>query len=221
MPSWDLGAGPSYRPLGPIEALKYRIQAGWWKVRPFQLPRYAAGTPRVGRGGPLDFHLAPTAQTVGAAAMSQEAADGVVGVFDKLTPDDNLRAARLFYQWARAKYGHHWRFANLPMTLWAAATFLEPTSYLEVGVLMGRSCAVVGTVSPDCAIYGFDLWIPGYAGSENPGSTREPDRRPAASGWRSTPRPSACRHRPHRGGPPTDEGRSPAPPRLDSTGRHR
>lgn len=169
MPSWDLGPGPSYRRLGPIQTLQYRIRAGWWKVRPFPLPKYAAGTPRAGRGGAIDFHLVPTAQTVGAAAMSPEAADAVVDVFGKLTADDNLKAAQFFYKWARAKYGQHWRFANLPMTLWAAATFLQPTSYLEVGVLMGRSCAVVGTVTPDCSIYGFDLWIPGYAGSENPG----------------------------------------------------
>ena len=169
MPSWDLGPGPSYRRLGPIQVLKYRAQAGWWKVRPLQRPKYSGGTPKVGRGGPGDFHLAPTAQTVGAAAMSQEASDAVVAVLAKLTPDDNLRALQFFYEWARAKYGHHWRFANLPTTLWAAATVLRPTSYLEIGILMGHSCAVVGTVAPDCAIYGFDLWIPGYAGSENPG----------------------------------------------------
>ena len=54
--------------------LERRIRAAWWKVRPFQLPKYRASTPWVGRGGPLDFHLTPTAETVGAAAMSEEAA---------------------------------------------------------------------------------------------------------------------------------------------------
>ena len=149
--------------------LTYRMRVAWWKVRPFQLPKYSAGTPTVGRGGPLDFHLPPTAGTIGAAAMSEEAADGVAAVADKLTTDENLKAVRFRYAWARDKYGSHWRFADLPMTLWAASTLLQPTAYLEVGVWRGRSAAGVVTVAPDCAIYGFDMWIPGYAGSENLG----------------------------------------------------
>ena len=149
--------------------LTYRMRVAWWKVRPFQLPKYSADTPTVGRGGPMDFHLAPTAATIGAAAMSEEAAAEVAAVADKLTPDDNLLAVRFRYAWARDQYGKHWRFADLPMTLWAASTLLHPTAYLEIGVWRGRSAAVVGTVAPDCAIYGFDMWIPGYGGSENLG----------------------------------------------------
>ena len=149
--------------------LERRIRAAWWKVRPFQLPKYPASTPWVGRGGPLDFHLTPTADTIGAAAMSEEAADAAEAVLAKLSPDDNVKAARFMYSWARAKFGVYWRYADLVRTLWAAATFLQPATYLEVGVWRGRSAAVVGTLAPDCAIYGFDMWIPDYAGSENPG----------------------------------------------------
>jgi predicted O-methyltransferase YrrM len=46
---------------------------------------------------------------------------------------------------------------------------IRPKTYLEIGVRRGRSAAVVGATTPDCAIYGFDLWLEGYAGLENPG----------------------------------------------------
>ena len=149
--------------------LERRIRAAWWRVRPFQLPRYPASTPWVGRGGPLDFRLAPTADTVGAAAMSEEAADAAEAILAELSPDQSIDASRFMYSLARAKFGTFWRCADLVRTLWAAATFLQPTTYLEVGVWRGRGVAIVGTVSPTCAIYGFDMWIPDYAGSENPG----------------------------------------------------
>ncbi len=45
----------------------------------------------------------------------------------------------------------------------------EPTTYLEIGVRRGFSMAMVAARCPDVAIYGFDLWIPDYAGVENPG----------------------------------------------------
>lgn len=46
---------------------------------------------------------------------------------------------------------------------------LNPATYLEVGVRRGFSMAMVAARRPDVTIYGFDLWIPRYAGVENPG----------------------------------------------------
>jgi len=51
---------------------------------------------------------------------------------------------------------------------WLAQT-LQPRTYLEVGVRRGFSLAVVAARSPQAEIYGFDLWIPDYAGVPNPG----------------------------------------------------
>ncbi|MDP3768083.1 MAG: class I SAM-dependent methyltransferase, partial [Dehalococcoidia bacterium] len=48
-------------------------------------------------------------------------------------------------------------------------TMIRPNSYLEIGVRRGRSAAVVAASCPQCAIYGFDLWIPGYHNEPNPG----------------------------------------------------
>ncbi|MDP3767786.1 MAG: class I SAM-dependent methyltransferase, partial [Dehalococcoidia bacterium] len=147
----------------------HSLRSAWDHVRPFPLPRYDAATPRVGAGDPLDPFLPPTASTLAAAAMSEEAAGFVDGVLDRLTPSDELTAGRFFYRSSRAKFGRHWRHADLLTTLWAAATLIRPRSYLEIGVWRGRSAAVVASAAPRCAVYGFDLWIPEYAGAKNPG----------------------------------------------------
>ncbi len=90
-------------------------------------------------------------------------------LLDKLTPDDEGAGLQTFYRSAQARFGKYWRFADLYTTLWAASTFIQPASYLEIGVRRGRSVAVVGATRADCSIYGFDLWTPDYIGAPNPG----------------------------------------------------
>lgn len=51
---------------------------------------------------------------------------------------------------------------------WLAANF-HPKTYLEVGVRRGFSLAMVASQCPEAEIYGFDLWVPQYAGVDNPG----------------------------------------------------
>lgn len=46
---------------------------------------------------------------------------------------------------------------------------LQPKSYLEIGVRRGLSMAMVAARCKHVAMYGFDLWIPDYAGVPNPG----------------------------------------------------
>ncbi len=140
----------------------------WERRRPFPLPRYIAGAPKVGGDVPMGY-FPPTIATLEAAAVSTEAADFVMSVLERLTPIDELAAQQLFYGWARGKFGKHWRYADRLTVLCSAAYFVRPSNYLEIGVWRGRSAAVVGAISPDCAIYGFDLWIPEYAGAPNPG----------------------------------------------------
>lgn len=45
----------------------------------------------------------------------------------------------------------------------------RPDAYLEVGVRRGFSMAMVASAAPDCDLYGFDAWVPDYAGVDNPG----------------------------------------------------
>lgn len=101
--------------------------------------------------------------------MSEEAASVVLGVLERLTPSDENAASEYFYHASRSKFGRHWRYADILTTLSASATMMRPSAYLEIGVFRGRSAAVVGAAAPTCSIYGFDLWLPDYVGSPNPG----------------------------------------------------
>jgi predicted O-methyltransferase YrrM len=111
----------------------------------------------------------PNAPTLAAAAQSSDVADYVVSVLAKLSPDTEGDKQSIFYQWGKAKYGTHWRYADIATTLRAAALLIRPRTYLEIGVRRGRSAAIVGATCTGCHIYGFDLWVPGYGDAENPG----------------------------------------------------
>ena len=161
-----------------------RTRREWGNVCPFKLPRYIPNTPRLGGSEPLDPFLPPGAETVGAAAMSPEAIAYVLDFIQKLTPSQELTEQLSYYLWSRERFGASWRHADLTTALWAAATLIKPNSYLEIGLRRGRSAALVGSLRPECAIYGFDLWIPDYAGVDNPGPefVREELRRAGHTG---------------------------------------
>jgi predicted O-methyltransferase YrrM len=132
-------------------------------------PRYTTGTPKTGSEHLLDPFFPPNIETLATAASSSDAADFIISVIEKLTPSEETTNQRIFYLWAQDKFGVHWRNADVTTLLWAAATLVRPTNYLEIGMRRGRSVAVVAAVQPECAIYGFDLWVSGYGGDDNPG----------------------------------------------------
>lgn len=144
-----------------------RLRLRWQYSRPFPLPRYTPGTPRIAGRGQLGFFLPPNPSTLGAAA--QEATAEVSAILAKLTQFEETVYLQTFYREAREIFGRHWRHADLLTVLWAAASLSPPMSYLEIGVRTGYSTTIVGATAPNCDIYGFDLWTPDYAGIANPG----------------------------------------------------
>ena len=153
---------------GPQRIL-HRLQYEWERHKPIARPRYVPDTPRIEGRSALDIYFPPGATTLGAAALSPETRAHVARVLRKLTPSEEIDNQVFFYGWGQGKFGTHWRFADITTVLAAAAVFLQPEAYLEIGVRRGRSASVVAATSPECAIYGFDLWVEGYAGRENPG----------------------------------------------------
>lgn len=151
------------RPIGP----RVRQRLEWTRL---PLPQYTPGTPKITTGGSPDVFLPPNAATIGAAATSREAAESVAAVLGKLTENDEVAHVQTFYRLAEERFGAHWRSADILTVLWAATTLLRPSSYLEIGVLRGRSSSVVGATRPECAIYGFDLWISDYYAAPNEGA---------------------------------------------------
>ena len=109
------------------------------------------------------------AQTIGAAALDGGVLDRVLGVLERLEPDDYLDYVRDYVAAGRRLGGTGWRYADILTALAAAAELLAPRSYLEVGVRRGRSMAVVAAAAPECALLGIDFWQAGYAGMVNPG----------------------------------------------------
>ena len=160
---------PPFRRLFDGPPLWPRLRRRWEWIRPVPLPNYESGTPKIGGSGPLDPFLPPNAATLGRAATSQEAVTCVAALLAMLTQNEEIEEVHAFYCWAEEKFGQHWHYADILTVLWAAATLIRPTSYLEIGVRTGRSTAVVATTSPACAIYGFDLWLPDYGSAPNPG----------------------------------------------------
>jgi predicted O-methyltransferase YrrM len=145
------------------------LRRGWEELRPLPRARYIANTPNTGGAHVLDAFFPPTISTIAEGALSFETRDFIIDLLHKLTPNDQTEGQELFYQWGRRKFGQHWRYADITTALCSAAMAVRPKTYLEIGIRRGRSAAVVGALCPDCAIYGFDLWLPGYAAEPNPG----------------------------------------------------
>lgn len=141
----------------------------WDDLRPLPRPRYLPNTPNTGGETPIEAFFPPTISTLADAALSREATEFVIGLLKKLERSDETEGQELFYLWGQGRFGEHWRYADSTTVLVAASMAIRPKAYLEIGVRRGRSSAVVGALCPDCAICGFDLWLPDYAGAPNPG----------------------------------------------------
>jgi len=86
-----------------------------------------------------------------------------------LATDDYIRYLDAYYRECIKRYGSDWYYMDIVNILYAASKSVKPLSYLEIGVRRGRSVCTVARGCSDVAILGFDMWMPGYAGMENPG----------------------------------------------------
>lgn len=109
------------------------------------------------------------AETIGRLSLSTDVQDRGLAAVSRLEPDSYVKYVHEYIEAGRSLDRQEWRYGDIVTTLAAAAQALKPSSYLEIGVRRGRSMAVVGSAAPSCAIVGVDLWIPNYAGMENPG----------------------------------------------------
>src|SRR5690606_944488 len=88
---------------------------------------------------------------------------GVLEVLEKLEPDEVMEFVKNYYKTGLKRFGDSWNYADSLTVLYVAAKLLQPQTYLEIGVFHGRSMATVASLAPNCQLYGFDLWIEGYA----------------------------------------------------------
>lgn len=105
-------------------------------------------------------------QTIVASTRYVEQARALLGV---LEVDDYSRYMADFYAEGVSRFGDRWGYADIVTVVLGLAELLRPRRYLEIGVRRGRSVCAVASNTPDCDMAMFDMWIPNYAGMDNPG----------------------------------------------------
>lgn len=113
-------------------------------------------------------------QLVGASTISPDCINAstiknVLDIYNKLTADKYLEFVKNYYKEGLKNFGDKWVYADINTVLYGVCKNIKIESYLEIGVRRGRSMAMVASLSPNCKIAGFDLWIQNYAGADNPG----------------------------------------------------
>jgi len=98
--------------------------------------------------------------------VQPENAAGVVSICRKLQMDVALANWSAGIEAKLQKGEAYW---DLACALRQIATGLQPRNYLEIGVRLGSSTAMVAATVPQVNIVAFDLWISPYAGLDNPG----------------------------------------------------
>ena len=93
----------------------------------------------------------------------------MVAVLGKLEPDDYTRYLVEYCGEGLIRYPESWYYADISTVLLAASRLVGPSTYLEIGVRRGRSMAMVAAATPEVRCFGFDMWMPDYAGMANPG----------------------------------------------------
>jgi predicted O-methyltransferase YrrM len=107
--------------------------------------------------------------TLAGIAASEDTWREILEFHGGLATDDYVRYVDSFYRECLGRYGKHWHYLDIVNVLFASSKAVRPKAYLEIGVRRGRSVCTVARACPAVDVYAFDMWMPGYAGMENPG----------------------------------------------------
>jgi predicted O-methyltransferase YrrM len=115
-----------------------------------------------------------SAATIGASTIAPLVSRGptarkVLELLDRLSRDEYMDFVRGYYRNALDQFGDDWTYADINTVLFGIASRVPIHDYMEIGVRRGRSMAMVAGHAPNARIVGFDMWIEGYAGMDNPG----------------------------------------------------
>jgi len=86
-----------------------------------------------------------------------------------LSPDKYTDFTIKYYEAGLKNFGRNWCYADIVTVLFCISKLIKPNNYLEIGVRKGRSLAAVAVPSPNCSLFGFDMWVENYAGMNNEG----------------------------------------------------
>ncbi len=102
-------------------------------------------------------------------AQQRETLEKVLTTLNRLNPDELIQFTQAYYRAGIQRFAEHWGYADQLTVLCAVSSLLNVEHYLEIGVLCGRSLAIVASVAQDANIYAFDLWQGDYAHIESLG----------------------------------------------------
>ena len=108
-------------------------------------------------------------QTIAKAASSTVVWQEILDFHTLLATDDYTRYLDGFYRASIERFGTAWMYYDIVNVVYAAAKLIQPRRYLEIGVRRGRTLCSAVRGCPTVDILACDLWVPGYAGMENPG----------------------------------------------------
>ncbi|NJR64470.1 MAG: hypothetical protein HC772_02710, partial [Leptolyngbyaceae cyanobacterium CRU_2_3] len=127
-----------------------------------------------------EMHFAPETNFYGSVALnpttlkniatSPELWQELLSFHGSLATDEYVAYLDRYYRDCLQRFGKHWYYLDIVNVLLAASKTLQPKNYLEIGVRRGRSACVVARGCPSVNVFAFDLWMPNYAGMENPGA---------------------------------------------------
>jgi predicted O-methyltransferase YrrM len=100
---------------------------------------------------------------------SSKTVQAVSEVLRRLTPDKFIEFNLKYYEEGIRRFGARWRYGDINTVLHGIAQSIQVSHYLEIGVRRGRSMAMIACQHTHANIVGFDMWLPNYAGNENPG----------------------------------------------------
>lgn len=114
---------------------------------------------------------------IGADAIGREVTDDCrryleegVALLDRLDPDPYLEYLKEYYRLGLERFGERWGYVDILTAVLGLGRRLKPNSYLEIGVRRGRSVCALASLRPNAHIAMFDMWVPNYAGMDNPGA---------------------------------------------------
>ena len=111
-----------------------------------------------------------TPEILASLVTAPETMEEILRFHGQLASDDYVQYVDAYYRRGMQLFGGHWRFMDISTVLYAAAKVLQPAAYLEIGVRRGRSVSMVAHGCPSVDVAAFDMWVPNYAGMENPGA---------------------------------------------------
>jgi len=102
-------------------------------------------------------------------ARSSHVREAVIKILEDYDLDEREKAMLSWFKRGVDYLRDSWDYIDNLTVLYAVSEIIKPKNYLEIGVRRGRSMAVVVKAHPEVNVWGIDLWIPNYAGLENPG----------------------------------------------------